>query len=624
MNLYELFVKIGLKDEASDKIGGIGDKVDGFGKKLSGIGGKIEGTVNKLNTAFQPVVKAGKVAVTALATAVTSASAAFAASANAAADYGDNIDKMYQKMGLTAEAYQEWDAVMQHSGTSIEAMQASMKTLANAAETGNEAFQRLGITQEQLANMNQQEIFEATIAGLQNVSDTTERTYLAGKLLGRGATELGALLNTSAEDTQKMRDEVHKLGGVMSNDAVKAAARYKDSLQDMTTAFSGLQRNLSAEFLPAMADVMDGLGKIFSGQDGGIELITQGVDNFISKLNETIPKAVEAGGKILKAIGKAILDNLPEIAGAGGKIIASIVGGLIKAIPQLVAAAPQIIRAFIDAILEAFRSMFGDTVGEIIGTVVTSVAAVITAVSGISKIISAAKIIKNLANIKAAIAALTSPVGLVVAGIVALIAVIVLCVKHWDEIKAKASEVIDAIKKKIDELKEAAREKLENIKQFFKDAWNRIKEFFSDAWNIGSDIVNNILSGISSAWGTLVGWVSGAWNSIKSIFTINESDVHVSSSGRTHGGTSGGFAGGLDYVPYNGFSATLHKGESVLTAREAEQWRNGNGGYTAIPEITAPVNINVTETIDGMTLASRLYKYQLKVDQIHGVRLINA
>ena len=83
------------------------------------------------------------------------------------AAYGDNIDKMSQKMGMSAEAYQEWDAVMQHSGTSMEAMKSSMKTLANAAETGSDAFELLGISQEQIATMSQEELFEATITALQ-------------------------------------------------------------------------------------------------------------------------------------------------------------------------------------------------------------------------------------------------------------------------------------------------------------------------------------------------------------------------------------------------------------------------------------------------------------------------
>lgn len=40
-------------------------------------------------------------------------------------------------------------------------------------------------------------------------------------------------------------------------------------------------------------------------------------------------------------------------------------------------------------------------------------------------------------------------------------------------------------------------------------------------------------------------------------------------------------AGGLDYVPYNDYVANLHRGEMVLTAREADEYRkNGVQGGT--------------------------------------------
>lgn len=250
-------LKSGLGDE-SQAAGATAGK--SFG---SGFGSVIGGTTKLMAGA----VAAGGAAITAL-------GASFVSSAGDVASYGDNIDKMSQKMGLTAEAYQEWDAVMQHSGTSMETMKASMKTLANAAETNNKAFGELGITQEQLATMSQQDLFEATIAGLQNVTDDTQRTYLAGKLLGKGATELGALLNTSAEDTQAMRDRVRELGGVMSEDAVKAAAAYQDQLQDMQTAFQGISRNMMSEFLPSITTVMSGLTEIFSGNsEAGLSMI---------------------------------------------------------------------------------------------------------------------------------------------------------------------------------------------------------------------------------------------------------------------------------------------------------------------------------------------------------------
>ena len=36
-----------------------------------------------------------------------------------------------------------------------------------------------------------------------------------------------------------------------------------------------------------------------------------------------------------------------------------------------------------------------------------------------------------------------------------------------------------------------------------------------------------------------------------------------------------GYAIGLDYVPYNGMPAILHRGEAILNAPEAEDWRRG-------------------------------------------------
>ena len=82
-----------------------------------------------------------------LAAGVATVSTAIVKGSSDVASYGDNIDKMSQKMGLSAQSYQEWDAVMQHSGTSMEAMKSSMKTLANAAQSNSVAFEKLGISQ---------------------------------------------------------------------------------------------------------------------------------------------------------------------------------------------------------------------------------------------------------------------------------------------------------------------------------------------------------------------------------------------------------------------------------------------------------------------------------------------
>lgn len=343
---------------------GVVPKID---KEFGGAGEKSGKSFSK---GFGTVMKGFGAATVGAGVAIGALGSKFVSASSNVAAYGDNIDKMSQKMGLTAEAYQEWDAVMQHSGTSMETMKASMKTLANAAETGNKAFAELGITEEQIATMSQQDLFEATIAGLQNVEDTTQRTYLAGKLLGRGATELGALLNTSAEDTQAMRDRVKELGGVMSDDAVKASAAFQDQLQDMQTAFSSLSRNMMAQFLPDVTQVMSGLTEIFSGNsEQGIAQITSGINNIVNGIVENLPKIADTGMQIIEALVNAIVQNLPQIVQVGFKIISEIATYIIQNLPMLIQTGLQIITELALGIAQALPTLI-PTIVETVLTIV--------------------------------------------------------------------------------------------------------------------------------------------------------------------------------------------------------------------------------------------------------------
>ena len=333
----------------SGSISSILDKESSSAGKSAGL--NIAGGIGSALKGATSLVAAGAAAVTG---AITKGSADVAA-------YGDNIDKMSQKMGLSAQAYQEWDAVMQHSGTSMEAMKSSMKTLANAAETNNKAFEELGITQEQLATMSQEQLFEATIAALQNVEDTTTRTYLAGKTLGKGATELGALLNTSAEDTQKMRDRVHELGGVMGDDAVKAAAQFQDNMQDMQTAISGLGRGMMSELLPSMNEIIAGFTSLITGEEGATEALTKGFEGLFDSLTDIIGKIVDKVTEMMPSILEGMTTILPKIIEMAAQLIISFAEALVSALPQLITtvipalleAAVELIVSFGKALIEA-------------------------------------------------------------------------------------------------------------------------------------------------------------------------------------------------------------------------------------------------------------------------------
>lgn len=305
----------------------------GIGGSISNIlGGEAETAGKKAGVSIAGGIgSALKTATGVVAAGATALTGALTAGVKSVASYGDNIDKMSQKMGISAKGYQEWDAVLQHSGTSMETMKSSMKTLANAVEKGNGAFERIGISMTDLSSMSNEDIFSATIAGLQNVDNETERTYLAGQLLGRGATELGALLNTSAEDTQAMRDRVRELGGVMSDDAVKAAAAFQDNMQDLQTAVSGLGRGMMAELLPSMNNIIAGFTNLIMGEQGATEKLSAGFEGLYASFDGVATKLASAFSTLIPQAIQDLASILPQILSLTLNILSSLFTSISKA-----------------------------------------------------------------------------------------------------------------------------------------------------------------------------------------------------------------------------------------------------------------------------------------------------
>lgn len=94
----------------------------------------------------------------------------------------------------------------------------------------------------------------------------------------------------------------------------------------------------------------------------------------------------------------------------------------------------------------------------------------------------------KIADAAATMAAL-APYLLIAAAIAGVIAIIVLCVKHWDEIKAKVVEVAEKIKNKISDMKDSVASKFEELKTKItgavdnvKGKFNTVVTFFKSNW----------------------------------------------------------------------------------------------------------------------------------------------
>ena len=271
--------------------------------------------------------------------------------------YGDHVDKMSQKIGFSAEGFQKWDYVLNRAGTSIDSMAPVMKTLSNAAVSNSDAFQKLGISQEEVANMSQEELFGKTIEALSGMEEGAERTALASKLLGRGATELAPLLNGGTEAIEEQMKMAEEYGMVMSDEGVKASADFVDAQTTLQGTLTGLKNKVTADFLPAATDVVNGLAMMASGDFmGGFALIEQGVGEFIGNIASKVPEMVTKGGEMLVGFIQGLTEKIPEMALAAADAIREFADGFgenSEGGMELIAKAGEMMVALGGALMEA-------------------------------------------------------------------------------------------------------------------------------------------------------------------------------------------------------------------------------------------------------------------------------
>lgn len=584
---------------------------------------------------------------------------AFINAANSTAQYGDNIDKMSQKMGISTKAYQEWDFVMQHCGTSIESLKPSMKTLANAAVKGSDAFDKLGISQQDIANMSQEELFGKTISALQNVKNETERTALASKLLGKGATELGALFNMSADETDALKQQVHDLGGIMSDDAIKAAANYQDEMQNMKTALTGVKNNIMSQFLPGISSVMTGLSKVFSG-NGGVEEIRAGLQSVISNIQKMAPQFMSIATTLINSLISGFAPMLPSLVSSIFSVMTQAIVTVSSMIPQLMpviisgiqgalSAVMQALPIIIDGLTQLVMSIVtwlssGDNVSKMVSGLVALVSQIADSISMVLPVLLPAivEVISQLAialtdekNVTTLINAALTLVGAIAVAIGKALTKIPALVKgvFSNLVNLMASflewivpKVADGIANIVNKVKTFGSNLANSIKTWFSNTLGKIGGFVSDiitkikelpgkALSIGKDLIAGLWNGISDKinWikDKIKGMGSAITKAIKGVFGIHSpSKIWREQIGQNLGLSIGlGFGDVVDDVKkdmmtdMNGLTASMTADVSAHTSGDAlgGPTTNYNGGAVTI-------NVYAAEGQDVNSLANVIAK----------------
>lgn len=568
----------------------------------------------------------------------TTAATGLTALATKSAATADNIDKMSQKIGISREAYQELDFICSQSGMSVDKLQGGMKSLVSAmsgAASGTksnvEQFKQLGVeVTDANGNLrNSEDVMWETMEALQKCGNETEKTRLATKLFGKSGLEMMPLLNGASGSIEEMKNKAHDLGLVMGDEAIDNGVKLTDTMDQMKRSLSAVGTKLGAGLMPILQQVcqsvidympqiqaffdefspiiMDFFEAVMPAlmQIGSeilpilMDLLTQLMPVF-SELMETLaPIVVQIVQELFPPLLQIIQDLLPyfmQIIQAIMPLFSTLVELLMPVIEMFI----QLSSVLLDGLLAALTPIIEDLatflndlltplipiISDLCDTIVGILQPVFEQLSPvISQVFDALRPVLNLLG------------EMLETLIPALVPVIEWLAKIFSEVLGNA---IKGVKKIIEPLSKVFEGLVKFIKNVFagnwEEAWDGIVETFKGIFNILPAFVENVINGIIWVINKLLEGVNWATSIIGwEIDPIPEVTLPR-------------FRAGIDYVPHDKFAAYLDAGEAVLTAQEAEEYRQAkrDGKGSLFEEDSTNVVNNISINIPSVTLSNDL------------------
>lgn len=526
-----------IADGASSGISSLFNLMSSAGS-LSSQFGSLGSAAKNMSKTLIDALKTPAGAAVALAAAITGITVALVKGASATADYGDHIDKMSQKIGISAEAYQKWDYVMNLAGTDVDNLKMGLKTMSSQATKGAEEFKKLGISTKELKTLSKEDLFYRVVDGLSQMEDGTKRSALATKLLGRAGVEMAPLFNMGSEAIKEQIKTAEDYGMIMSDEMVKASAAYVDSGATLKMTVGGVKNALLGQLIPSMTKTRNGLAKLFAGNGEGAVEFFQGIGGFIKEAILMIPEAIggfakglgQAAVAIAKALGTAIIEKVPELFNnlinwldgaiakleewepgegdldyAGFTILQKLGQAIIKYVPIVVKAlaklglkiskallklAPRLFKLGGTLLLKLLKGMVGKT-GELLSWLGTLLEDMLTKLG--SKSAEFAKkgrqfVAKILSGIGEKISQIPAKMGELASSAIEKL-------RQWlDFFKTKGKQIVDRIKSGITDKFWECVNKIGDLAQAM---WDKLTGWLPDFRNIGKNIMDGIKGGIN-------------------------------------------------------------------------------------------------------------------------------
>ena len=289
--------------------------------------------------------------------------------------------------------------------------------------------------------------------------------------------------------------------------ALQDAISLSDTAQNK---FTGISNAIAGSLIPIIDMFVNAVRKAFVWVAGLINFLSGGKLNLIQKGIDATNKNIQKIGTSAKKSGKQVkdgllsgLDEITNIETSSGSS-----GGASTDMSAQLGALGELNSMMTE--MNALDFSWAEPLKNILDFIMNNgelIATIIGVIVGAIVLYNAVMTIWNIVT-----APVNATILLIVAGITLLIAIIVLCVKHWEEICATVEKVTSAIWKWISNLVSA-------IGQWFADLWNKIVEIFTPVVDFFVGIFQGAWEGIKAIWSGVVAFFKAIWDGIKNVFS---------------------------------------------------------------------------------------------------------
>lgn len=334
MNLFDLFVTIGVKDETTGPVSQIKATTIAAGQLMA----------DAAKTAGSAIVNLGKQAIAGFAETEQLRGGVETLFKDSAATIQSYADEAYKTAGMSANEY-----MSTITGFSASLLQSLGGDTAAAAEYGNMAVMDMADNANKMGT---------SIESIQNAYQGFAKqnyTMLDNLKLGYGGTaqEMYRLLS-DAKEIDETFDAVFSLdnkGHLEAGyaDIVEAIHIVQTEMGITGTTAKEANQTISGS-AATMKAAWQNLVTGFADENANVDEL---LDNFMDSVETTASNVLPVVERVLTSIFSSLQENGPEMIASGARLLGKLAAGALKAIPTIISSIPEIVVAIVNGFEES-------------------------------------------------------------------------------------------------------------------------------------------------------------------------------------------------------------------------------------------------------------------------------